>query len=137
MSDCNSGCVVDVTPMQRLEAFELAINACDRFELMGEDDGKAVVKDNNLSDGIEGRYVTIEASEIIEKPLKDILAVIKDGRPDVIVKGYTRIVGYYSAVSNWNASKIGELRDRANGDYGNPGFVDENAGERMSYIDKH
>ena len=43
----------------------------------------------------------------------------------------------YSAVSNWNASKIGELRDRANGDYGNPGFVDGNSDERMSYIDKH
>ena len=28
------------------------------------------------------------------------------------VQGVTRIVGYYSRVSNWNRSKIGELRDR-------------------------
>ncbi len=93
MNDCDSGCVVEETPYTKLESFKLAIDACDRFELMGEDDGKAVVRDNNLSDGIEGRYVTIDSSEIIEKPLSDILAVIKDGRADIIVKGYTRIVG--------------------------------------------
>jgi hypothetical protein len=29
----------------------------------------------------------------------------------------TRIVGYYSRVSNWNKSKIGELKDRQEGSY--------------------
>ena len=33
------------------------------------------------------------------------------------VTGYTRIVGYVSAVKNWNKSKIGELADRHRGDY--------------------
>ncbi len=33
------------------------------------------------------------------------------------VYGVTRIVGYYSRISNWNKSKIGELRDRHNGNY--------------------
>ena len=29
----------------------------------------------------------------------------------------TRIVGYYSRVSNWNKSKLGELKDRGMGNY--------------------
>jgi len=39
------------------------------------------------------------------------------------VYGITRIVGYYSRVSNWNKSKIGELKDRHKGDY----LVEENS----------
>jgi ribonucleoside-triphosphate reductase (formate) len=35
----------------------------------------------------------------------------------VEVYGVTRIVGYYSRISNWNKSKIGELADRHKGDY--------------------
>jgi ribonucleoside-triphosphate reductase len=34
---------------------------------------------------------------------------------DVI--GVTRIVGYFSRISNWNKSKLGELRDRHRGNY--------------------
>jgi ribonucleoside-triphosphate reductase len=33
------------------------------------------------------------------------------------VTGMTRIVGYFSRVTNWNKSKIGELKDRQKGDY--------------------
>jgi ribonucleoside-triphosphate reductase len=33
------------------------------------------------------------------------------------VYGLTRIVGYFSRVTNWNKSKLGELRDRQRGDY--------------------
>jgi len=33
------------------------------------------------------------------------------------VYGITRIVGYFSRISNWNKSKLGELRDRHRGDY--------------------
>jgi hypothetical protein len=29
----------------------------------------------------------------------------------------TRIVGYFSHISNWNKSKMGELKDRRKGDY--------------------
>lgn len=39
-----------------------------------------------------------------------------------IVQGHdvhhvTRIVGYYSRIENWNKSKLGELKDRHQGDY--------------------
>ncbi|MDD5686619.1 MAG: anaerobic ribonucleoside-triphosphate reductase [Elusimicrobia bacterium] len=33
------------------------------------------------------------------------------------VEHITRIVGYFSRIENWNKSKLGELRDRHNGDY--------------------
>jgi ribonucleoside-triphosphate reductase len=33
------------------------------------------------------------------------------------VYGVTRIVGYFSRISNWNKSKIGELKDREKGNY--------------------
>jgi len=33
------------------------------------------------------------------------------------VYGMTRIVGYFSRVSNWNKSKLGELKDRGRGNY--------------------
>jgi ribonucleoside-triphosphate reductase len=33
------------------------------------------------------------------------------------VYGITRIVGYFSRVSNWNKSKLGELKDRQKGNY--------------------
>ncbi len=37
------------------------------------------------------------------------------GSPDVY--GVTRIVGYFSRITNWNKSKLGELRDRHKGNY--------------------
>jgi len=34
------------------------------------------------------------------------------------VTNFTRIVGYYSRIDNWNPSKMGELEDRHGGHYG-------------------
>ena len=48
--------------------------------------------------------------------LGDLVKALKTGE-FVILHGVTRIVGYYSRVSNWNKSKIGELRDRHIGNY--------------------
>ncbi len=39
------------------------------------------------------------------------------GREPIILDGITRIVGYFSKISNWNKSKIGELKDRRKGNY--------------------
>ncbi len=39
------------------------------------------------------------------------------------VYGMTRIVGYFSRVSNWNKSKLGELKDRRRGNYSVTGIV--------------
>jgi len=42
---------------------------------------------------------------------------VLDGGEAKIMDQMTRIVGYYSRVSNWNKSKLGELGDRRKGDY--------------------
>ncbi|MGB3088195.1 MAG: anaerobic ribonucleoside-triphosphate reductase [Phycisphaerae bacterium] len=39
------------------------------------------------------------------------------------VYGVTRIVGYFSRISNWNKSKLGELKDRRRGNYSVAGLA--------------
>jgi hypothetical protein len=51
-----------------------------------------------------------------QEELKNIITALSDGIFQRL-EGITRIVGYYSRVSNWNKSKIGELRDRRVGNY--------------------
>ncbi len=45
------------------------------------------------------------------------------------VYGVTRIVGYFSRITNWNKSKVGELRDRHQGNYSVQAAMD---GKRMA-----
>jgi len=47
------------------------------------------------------------------------LEAIMTGRREAHVMDHmTRVVGYYSRISNWNKSKVGELRGRHSGNYG-------------------
>ena len=46
-----------------------------------------------------------------------IRAVITGEKAFKMIKHVTRVVGYYSVVENWNASKIAELEDRRKGEY--------------------
>ena len=48
--------------------------------------------------------------------IEGLVKALKTGE-FTILHGITRIVGYYSRVSNWNKSKIGELNDRHIGNY--------------------
>jgi len=47
------------------------------------------------------------------------------------VYGITRIVGYFSRVSNWNKSKLGELKDRHKGNYSLGGLEFESEGDEV------
>lgn len=47
----------------------------------------------------------------------DNLYSVLCGREPMVIDGITRIVGYFSKISNWNKSKIGELHDRRKGNY--------------------
>ena len=47
------------------------------------------------------------------------------------VYGITRIVGYFSRISNWNKSKLGELSDRHKGDYSLGGLKIESKGDEI------
>ena len=43
--------------------------------------------------------------------------VLLGKRQPKIMEQFTRIVGYYSDLKNWNASKTSELKDRHKGNY--------------------
>lgn len=58
----------------------------------------------------------VEIDTIIKTPIKDLMLALETG-VFVRVYGVSRIVGYFSRISNWNASKISELRDRRQGNY--------------------
>lgn len=56
--------------------------------------------------------------------MKGIVIALVDGVFERL-DGVTRIVGYYSRVRNWNASKIGELRDRVAGRINGGYYIDK------------
>ncbi len=96
-----------------------------------------VIRNYSKIEGIEGAYVEVSIDEIVRKvtdtdKAQEFIKVIQNDRKPIVLNGITRIVGYYSRVNNWNKSKVGELRDRANGSYGltgkNPLFQDDRLG---------
>lgn len=106
-----------------IEAFAAAIEATENLEIIGtrtlsdtfKPEEVIVLKNHSVVDGIEGRYVEVSISDIIRAAGKEqqLISAILCERSDIVLHGVTRIVGYYSKVTNWNKSKIGELRDRA------------------------
>jgi len=50
-----------------------------------------------------------------------MLAILTGEREPQALRFMSRIVGYMSHLDAWNASKIGELRDRHKGNYSVPG----------------
>lgn len=99
-----------------------------------------VIRDYSKTEGIEGAYVEVSIDEIVEKVTdtdraQEFVKVIQNDRKPIVLNGITRIVGYYSRVNNWNKSKVGELRDRANGSYGLTGKSPLFQNDRLGMID--
>ena len=77
---------------------------------------KVVDKNWLWSEKDDKLYIKLKNGNIIETQDKYSRGLLQHiGSHDVIQM--TRIVGYYSRVSNWNASKLGELKDRQKGRY--------------------
>ncbi|HCN19095.1 MAG: hypothetical protein A3C38_06330 [Planctomycetes bacterium RIFCSPHIGHO2_02_FULL_50_42] len=108
---------------ERLQAFCDAVNAHDYLEIDGviyagqEFAGKKFEKDALKIDNhrMKTSY-TINPEAILKQELDVVIGSLETGVREKLY-GITRIVGYYSRTSNWNKSKIGELRDRHRGDY--------------------
>jgi hypothetical protein len=134
----NACSVVVDEHMDKLVQFEDAINRCGRFQILGttHDDEYVKLYDTTKEKAEEGNCVEFPISEIFRVPIKDVLNTAKQDRPDIICKSYTRIVGYYSATHNWNASKLGELRDRQNGNYGTPNHKDVHKEETVTAVNR-
>ena len=97
-----------------------------------------VIRDYSKTEGIEGAYVEVSIDEIVRKvtdKAQEFIKVIQNDRKPIVLNGITRIVGYYSRVNNWNKSKVGELRDRANGSYGLTGKSPLFQDDRLGMID--
>ncbi len=99
-----------------------------------------VIRDYSKTEGIEGAYVEVSIDEIVQKvtdtdKAQEFIKVIQNDRKPIVLNGITRIVGYYSRVNNWNKSKVGELRDRAQKNYGLTAESPRFDAERMNVID--
>lgn len=60
--------------------------------------------------------VLVSVDSVIRTPTKCLVEALESGVTTKL-HGVTRIVGYYSRVSNWNKSKLSELVDRRHGNY--------------------
>jgi len=99
-----------------------------------------VIRDYSKTEGIEGAYVEVSIDEIVKKvtdtdKAQEFIKVVQNDRKPIVLHGITRIVGYYSRVNNWNKSKVGELRDRAQRNYGLTAESPRFDAERMNVID--
>ena len=64
------------------------------------------------------RLVTVVPScDVIAFEWGLLESVMGGEREPNVLDHMTRVVGYYSKKSNWNPSKLGELKDRQNGNY--------------------
>ncbi len=99
-----------------------------------------VIRDYSKTEGIEGAYVEVSIDEIVQKvtdtdKAQEFINVIQNDRKPIVLEGITRIVGYYSRMSNWNKSKVGELRDRQSKNYALGGQSPVFEEERDSFVD--
>ncbi len=102
---------------EKLTAFDAAIEEHEFLEIDGDIDANTpeehVLKIINHK--IECAY-SISIDAVIRQDLDYIINSLETGITTRL-HGVTRIVGYYSRISNWNKSKIGELNDRHVGKY--------------------
>ncbi|QGH73380.1 MAG: anaerobic ribonucleoside-triphosphate reductase [Podoviridae sp. cty5g4] len=92
----------------------------DRFEIDTDgigDDGKPYLK---IIDNLAEEAFAVTLDTIVQSYKDKVFdALIRALQTGIFerVHGITRIVGYMSRTSNWNKSKIGELKDRHKGNY--------------------
>lgn len=106
-----------------IEAFVDAAQASEILEVDGTiykgEKYKDVVYENDaikiLNHNLKTAYV-LDVEAILDYTVAGIIEALETGVTEKLYS-VTRIVGYYSRTSNWNKSKIGELRDRHNGNY--------------------
>lgn len=93
------------------EEFLVKLKENTNYELKDE------LKDSYIVFNSEtGKKYKISKSSLNDTDWNNLSSVL-NGRDAFVVDGITRIVGYFSKVSNWNKSKIGELKDRQKGNY--------------------
>ena len=102
---------------EKLGAFDAAIEGHGFLEIDGDIPGNTPKEDSLkiINHKLECAFA-IDVDSVIRQDLKSVIHALETGITTRLY-GVTRIVGYYSRVSNWNKSKIGELHDRHMGKY--------------------
>jgi hypothetical protein len=138
---------LDNAMLKSLELFQAAIDKKSNLEIVCETtktDGSGavlVVENSDIDECQEGHQSTVEIAEIFatvtnEGSAKYMVEVVGGEKSGIQLEGVTRIVGYYSRTNNWNKSKVGELRDRAKGEYWHGANQKANQEERLAVIDQ-
>lgn len=97
---------------KKLETFDDTVKLSGIIEIDGvSENGNIKIINHQNKEAYE-----IEIDTIIKTPFKDLMLALETG-VHIRLFGVTRIVGYYSRISNWNKSKIGELHNRHEGNY--------------------
>jgi hypothetical protein len=94
-----------------LNNFKNNIELDDNLKLIAEKKQYFIIFNSILDKKFKVPFTTIENSDF-----ENILAVL-NGRDPFVIDGITRICGYMSKISNWNKSKLGELKARRKGNY--------------------
>lgn len=102
---------------EKLGAFDAAIEGHEYLEIDGDLPGNTPKEDclKIVNHKLECAFA-IDVDSVIRQDLGSLIHALETGI-FTRLNGVTRIVGYYSRVSNWNKSKIGELNDRHMGKY--------------------
>jgi hypothetical protein len=102
---------------EKLNAFDAAIERHEFLEIDGDIRGNTPKEDclKIINHKLECAFA-IDVDSVIRQDLESVIHALETGITTRLY-GVTRIVGYYSRVSNWNKSKIGELHDRHMGKY--------------------
>ncbi|MFO0794462.1 MAG: hypothetical protein U0586_10425 [Candidatus Brocadiaceae bacterium] len=102
---------------EKLNAFDAAIAGHDFLEVDGDIEGETPQEHllKIINHKLECAF-SISVDAIIRQDLEYVMSSLETGITSRL-HGVTRIVGYYSRISNWNKSKIGELHDRHMGKY--------------------
>lgn len=108
---------VQILIEEKLSAFDEAIEGHEFLEIDGDIPGNTPKEDciKIMNHKLESAFA-IDVDSVIRQDVGSVIHALETGITTRLY-GVTRIVGYYSRVSNWNKSKIGELHDRHMGRY--------------------
>lgn len=92
--------------------FYKSVESHDSLEGVGVTDSSVIVNNIQQKTTYNIPFLSIEAHT-----WDDLCSVLGGHRDPSVLQHMTRIVGYFSRVSNWNTSKVAELADRHEGEY--------------------
>jgi len=117
--------------MEAMELYDL-VESDDRFEGVSISPNAVVVR--HCPTGIK-TSVPIDTLGPMDRDV--VISILAAEREPEGLYHMTRVIGYFSRTQNFNSGKIGELRDRVQGNYGfdGKGSSKECLDERLSVVE--